>query len=90
MLSLLALNGLAHAAPIDVPRPVTLTKWVARQEQSTVGNFVSLFNRSYSVVDRGFDEDLAVAYEAFTKKQKRLDPEFSEILAANLWDLYAR
>lgn len=36
------------------------------------------------------ESEIVNAYQGLAARQKPLEPEFAEILSANLWDLYAR
>jgi len=82
-----------HSVPMDaadrVPEP-RHSRWTAIQEPNTAGLYSGIAGTALALVDRDFEAEIALAYEAFAAAQKRLEPEFATILASNLWDLYAR
>lgn len=90
VLGLLATQALRELDSVERPVRVVPSLWVGKQESSTAGSHVTIFSRAYQVVDRTFESQFAEAYEAFAQGQKRLEQQFADILAANLWNLYAR
>lgn len=76
-----------HAADTHLP-----ANWVpaTRSVNSTNSMHVGFFSGLYPLVDNSFSAQFADAYLTFANSQKRMDQDFSEILAANIWDLYAR
>lgn len=87
--TVLALH-VAMTDPTDRVTNPSPSRWTLQQEPNTAATRSSISGGGFNLVDRDFEIEIAAAYEAFAAAQKRLDPEFANILAANLWDLYAR
>lgn len=82
-----------HSGPLDAWDRVTdfrHSRWTAQQEPNTAGTYPGISGSAFTTVNRDFEAEIALAYEAFATAQKRLEPDFAAILASNLWDLYAR
>ena len=89
-LGLLAISTLPRIEALAAMPLGAQTRWTDKHEQSTSSSHVGVLSGTYTVVDRPFEVQLALAYERFLAGQKPLEPEFAEILVANLWNLYER
>lgn len=89
-LGLLAISTLPQIGALAATPLSPQTKWTGKHEPSTASSHAGLLSGTYAVVDRPFEVQMALAYENFVAGQKPLEPEFAEILVANLWNLYER
>ena len=59
-------------------------------QSSTSSSLVAQMRSAQVLGDKSLIAEIATAYEQFASKQKPLEPEFAELLTANLWELYVR